>query len=135
MLTNISRDQFINSPKIVLKGRPSRARVEELTRREEERLEKQVRELGPEGLEEKQRVLDDAIQVMMMMMMIMVMMMMMMMLMMILMMTMWMVMMMELMLTMMMFLWMRMSMAMLMLMAMAMMLTMRMMRCWWCGWW
>ena len=76
MLTNISRDQFINSPKIVLKGRPSRAKVEELSRREEERLEKQVRELGPEGLEEKQRVLDDAIQVMMMMMMIMVMMMM-----------------------------------------------------------
>ena len=72
---NLLRDQFINQRKIVLKGKPSRAKVEELTRREEERLEKQVRELGPEGLEEKQRVLDDAIQVMMMMMMLMMMMM------------------------------------------------------------
>ena len=62
ILTKNSRDQFINSPKIVLKGKPSRAKVEELTNNEEKRLTTQINNLGKEGLEEKQKILDNAIE-------------------------------------------------------------------------
>ena len=62
ILTNIFRDQFINSPKIVLKGKPSRAKVENFTKEEEERLKNQIEYLGKEGLEEKQKILDNAIE-------------------------------------------------------------------------
>ena len=48
-MTNIFRDQFINSPKIVLKGKPSRAKVENFTKVEEERLTNQIQNLGPSG--------------------------------------------------------------------------------------
>ena len=61
-MTKIFRDQFINSPKIVLKGKPSRAKVEEFTKNEEERLSNQIEKLGKEGLEEKQKILDNAIE-------------------------------------------------------------------------
>lgn len=62
ILTITLRDQFINSPKIVLKGKPSRAKVEEFTKKEEERLSNQIEDLGKEGLEEKQKILDNAIE-------------------------------------------------------------------------
>ena len=55
------RDQLINSPKIVLKGKPSQRKSQELSEKEEKRLEKQIEELGPQGLEEMQTLLDAAI--------------------------------------------------------------------------
>ena len=55
------RDQLINSPKIVLKGKPSKRKSQELSEKEEKRLEKQIEELGPQGLEEMQTLLDAAI--------------------------------------------------------------------------
>lgn len=58
---NLIRDQFINQKKIVLKGKPSRAKVEELTEKEEQRIEKQIQDLGPAGLARKQQELEMAI--------------------------------------------------------------------------
>ena len=58
---NLIRDQFINQKKIVLKGKPSRAKVEELTEKEERRIEKQIQDLGPAGLARKQQELEMAI--------------------------------------------------------------------------
>ena len=59
---NLIRDQFINQKKIVLKGKPSRAKVEELTEKEERRIEKQIQDLGPAGLARKQQELEMAIE-------------------------------------------------------------------------
>ena len=56
------RSQFIKSPKIVLKGKPSKAKAEELSLREEIRLEEQIANLGTEGLKEKERILEAAIE-------------------------------------------------------------------------
>ena len=58
---NLLRDQFINQRKIVLKGKPSKAKVEKLTEKEEERIEKQIQDLGPAGLARKQEELEMAI--------------------------------------------------------------------------
>ena len=46
----------------MLKGKPSRAKVQEFTKNEEERLSNQIENLGKEGLEEKQKILDNAIE-------------------------------------------------------------------------
>ena len=56
------RSQFIESPKIVLKGKPSKAKAQELSEKEEKRLEEQIKNLGPEGLKEKERILEAAIE-------------------------------------------------------------------------
>ena len=45
----------------MLKGKPSKKKVQELTEKEERRIEQQIEDLGPEGLEEKQKLLDKAI--------------------------------------------------------------------------
>ena len=58
---NLLKEQFIEKKKIVLKGKPSRKKVMELTEKEDNRLERQIASLGPEGLERKQEELERAI--------------------------------------------------------------------------
>ena len=58
---NLLKEQFIDKKKIVLKGKPSRKKVIELTEKEDNRLERQIASLGPEGLERKQEELERAI--------------------------------------------------------------------------
>ena len=45
----------------MLKGKPSKKKVQELTEKEERRIVQQIEDLGPEGLKEKQSLLDKAI--------------------------------------------------------------------------
>ena len=59
---NLLRDQFINQKKVVLKGKPSRAKVAELTEKEELRIEAQIQDLGAAGLARKQEELEMAIE-------------------------------------------------------------------------
>ena len=53
---------FVKSFKVAMLGRPSSTLVKELTDTEEARVEKQVEELGPDGLEEKTRIVEEAIE-------------------------------------------------------------------------
>jgi len=53
---------FVKSFKVAMLGRPSSALVKELTDTEDARVEKQVEELGPDGLEEKARIVEEAIE-------------------------------------------------------------------------
>lgn len=53
---------FVKSFKVAMLGRPSSALVREQTDAEEARLEKQIDDLGPEGLVEKQRIVEEAIE-------------------------------------------------------------------------
>jgi Zn-dependent M16 (insulinase) family peptidase len=55
-------DVFINSFKVVVKGKPSMKKVQELTENEEERVQQQIKELGPEGLKEKGDEIENAIE-------------------------------------------------------------------------
>jgi len=56
------REQFLNRPKIVLKGKPSKSEARDLAEKEEARLKKQIEELGTKGLEEKEEILENAIE-------------------------------------------------------------------------
>ena len=58
---NLLKEQFIEKKKIVLKGKPSKKKVMELSEKEDERLERQISSLGPEGLQRKQEELERAI--------------------------------------------------------------------------
>ena len=51
----------MGKPKIVLKGKPSKKRGEELAEKEEKRLSEQIDRLGEEGLKQKQEELDAAV--------------------------------------------------------------------------
>ena len=53
---------FVKSFKVAMLGRPSSALVKELTDTEDARVEKQVEDLGLDGLEEKARIVEDAIE-------------------------------------------------------------------------
>ena len=59
---NIIEDVFINSYKVVVKGKPSMEKVKELTAKEEARVQKQIDDLGPEGLKEKEIKIEKAIE-------------------------------------------------------------------------
>ena len=58
---NLLKEQFIEKKKIVLKGKPSKKKVMELSEKEDERLERQISSLGPKGLQRKQEELERAI--------------------------------------------------------------------------
>ena len=58
---NLLKEQFIEKKKIVLKWKPSKKKVMELSEKEDERLERQISSLGPEGLQRKQEELERAI--------------------------------------------------------------------------
>merc|ERR1719341_2178362 len=53
---------FVKSFKVAMLGRPSSALVKELTDTEDARVEKQVEDLGLDGLEEKARIVEEAIE-------------------------------------------------------------------------
>merc|ERR1711892_799888 len=59
---NIIEDVFINSFKVVVKGKPSMKKVKELTAKEEARVQKQISDLGTEGLKEKEIKIEKAIE-------------------------------------------------------------------------
>lgn len=52
---------FIKNYKVALLGRPSSSLVQTLTEKEEARIERQINDLGPEGLEDKERIIEAAI--------------------------------------------------------------------------
>ena len=52
----------MDKPKIVLKGKPSKKRGEELAEAEEKRLSEQIERLGEEGLKMKQEELEAAVE-------------------------------------------------------------------------
>merc|ERR1711892_436144 len=59
---NLIEDVFINNFKVAIKGKPSMDKVKELTEKEDERVKKQIEELGPEGLVEKGNIIEAAIE-------------------------------------------------------------------------
>jgi len=59
---NIIDEVFINSYKIVVKGKPSMKKVQELTEKEEKRVQKQIEDLGQDGLKEKATIIENAIE-------------------------------------------------------------------------
>ena len=59
---DLINDVFVKSFKIAMLGRPSSALVHELTDEEDARVEKQVEDLGPEGLSENARLIEEAIE-------------------------------------------------------------------------
>jgi len=58
---NLIEEIFINTPKIYIKGIPSKAKQEMLIREEEKRIDEQKAQLGDEGLMKKQEILEAAI--------------------------------------------------------------------------
>jgi hypothetical protein len=59
---NLIETVFINNVKVALKGKPCMKKVKELTASEEERIQKQIDDLGPEGLTEKDNIIEAAIE-------------------------------------------------------------------------
>jgi len=59
---NIIKDVFIDSYKVVVKGRPSMKKVQELTEKEDERVQKQIEDLGTDGLKKKAMEIENAIE-------------------------------------------------------------------------
>ena len=55
------KDLLFTKPKVVMLGRPSKDLNRKLTDAEASRIEKLVEDLGPHGLAEKQRVLEESI--------------------------------------------------------------------------
>lgn len=59
-LTFSSTRYYIDSPSVIIKGKPSAALVQKLEESEKTRVAAQVAKLGPKGLEEATKVLDEA---------------------------------------------------------------------------
>lgn len=58
---NLLNKQFVDAPFVFTKGIPSIKKKIEMTKEEEERIEKQKQKLGVEGLKKKEKELEDAI--------------------------------------------------------------------------
>lgn len=58
---NLLKTYFIDPPFVIVKGIPSLEKKHELTEKEKIRVAKQIENLGKEGLQEKERKLQEAI--------------------------------------------------------------------------
>lgn len=58
---NLLKTYFLESPFVLIKGIPSLKKRHELTEKEKDRVAKQIENLGKEGLQEKEKELQEAV--------------------------------------------------------------------------
>lgn len=58
---NLLKKYFLDSPFVLVKGIPSLEKRQELSEKETERVTKQIEDLGEEGLQRKEKELQEAI--------------------------------------------------------------------------
>jgi len=59
---SLVKSYLVEAPCATIRGKPSLSKLEEMTGEEQRRIEQQKADLGEEGLKEKQRILDESIQ-------------------------------------------------------------------------
>jgi len=59
---NLMEEIFMNNGKVVVKGKPSKDKAKQITEEEKQRVKQQVENLGPEGLKEKEELVENAVK-------------------------------------------------------------------------